>query len=85
MDPCFDSKKNKIKFNDKKIDEILHILQKQLSAKVEKWTYKGSNWTIHQLIVSSTYNINIQHQLVISEIFSCEGNSYFLLPKELRN
>ena len=28
--------KKKKKFNDKKIDEILHILHKQLSAKVEK-------------------------------------------------
>ena len=35
----------------------------------------------------SGWNINsiIQHQLIISEIASCEGSSYFALPKELRN
>ena len=38
--------------------------------------YEGSGWTINSIV---------ERQLVISEINSCEGCSYFPLPKELRN
>ena len=43
---------------------------------MKRWTYEGSGWTINSII---------QHQLIISEIASCEGSSYFPLPKEPRN
>ena len=40
------------------------------------WTYEVSGWTINSMI---------QHQLYVSKIVPCEGSSYFLLHKEVRN
>ena len=73
-DPWFDSEK--LKFNDTNTDKLLHIQNNQLSSRVEGWTYEGSDWTINSII---------QHELVISEIATCEGTFYFPLPKELKN
>ena len=68
--------KKKSEFNDTNADELLDIQRNHLSSRVERWACEGSGWIINSII---------QHQLVISEIASCEGSSYFPLPKELRN
>ena len=70
----FDSEK--LEFNDINIDELLDIQHNQLSSRFERWTYEGSGWKTNSVI---------QHQLVTSEIATCEGSSYLQLPKELRN
>ena len=46
----------KIEFDDIDIGELLDIQHKQLSSRVERWTYEGSGSTINSII---------QHQLVI--------------------
>ena len=73
-DPWLDSEK--IEFSDKNIDELSNTQHNQLLSTVKSWTYEGSDWTINSII---------QHQLVISEIASCEGTCYFPFPTELRN
>ena len=50
--PWFDSEN--LEFNDTNIDELLDIQHNQLPSSVERWTYKGSSWTINSII---------QHQL----------------------
>ena len=50
--PWFDSEN--LEFNDFDIDELLDIQHNQLPSSVERWTYKGSSWTINSII---------QHQL----------------------
>lgn len=66
---CFFQKK--IEFNDANIDEIFDIRHNQLSSSVGGWTYERSG----------SYSI-LKHQLCISEITTCEGRSYFPLPKK---
>ena len=56
------------------IDELLDMQHNQLLAKVERWTYKGLDWTIYLIL---------QHQLVTSETAPCEKSSYFPLPKDV--
>ena len=66
----------KIEVNDTNIDKLFDIQHNELSSRLEMWTHGGSGWIIHSII---------QHQLVISELAPCEGNSYFPLPEKLRN
>ena len=73
-DPWFDSKN--IEFNNINIAQLPNIEHNRLTSRVERWRYKGSDWTINSIL---------QHQLVILETAPCEGNSYFPLPKELNN
>ena len=65
----------KTEFNDLNVDELLDFQHNQISCRVGSWKYEGSIWTINSIL---------QHQLVISEIASCEGSSFIKLPKELR-
>ena len=58
------------------IKKFLDIQHNQLSSRVERGEHEGSGWTIHS---------SLQHLIAISEIASCKGSSYFLLPQELRN
>ena len=71
--PWLDSKN--IKINNTH-DELLYIQHNQLSSRVERWTNKGLDWT---------FNSITKPPFVIQDIISCEGSSYFLLPKKLRN
>ena len=64
------------RINDINTDELLDIQHKNVSSKVEKYTYEGLSWTINSII---------KHQLVISGIALCEGSSCFPFSKELRN
>ena len=64
----------KKEFIDTNIDELLDIQHNQLLTKVERWIYKGLDWTIHSIL---------QHQLVTSETAPCEKSPYFPLPKDL--
>ena len=65
----------KIEFNDANIDEIFDIQHNQLSSRVGRWTYERSGWTSYSIL---------QHQLCILEITTCEGSSYFPLPKKTK-
>ena len=49
----------KLEFNDTNIDDLLDIQPNQLSSRVERWTYEGSDCNIDSIL---------QHQIVISEI-----------------
>ena len=54
VEAWFDSEK--IKFNDVNTEKLLDIEYNQLSLKIERLMYEGSNWTI---------NSKSQYQLVI--------------------
>ena len=55
-----------------------HMCSKQnnLFARIPNWKHENSGWKFHSML---------RHQLVCSQITSCQGSSYFSLSKELNN
>ena len=64
----------RVDFDNIDIKELFDKHHKKLSI-VDNWTYSGSGWNLHLILI---------YHLIVAEIAPCEVSLYFLLRKELK-